>query len=635
MTQTEIRHDTDLEQLRKQIGPGGERARLRQSNARREYLEKLASINIGESVYVHVSGNEAYADIAGKDSETGFTDRMYVNIPAEEQEQPASDLDGEVWDLLFQKTELYHELGHVLYTDWPSFETVMFDVDSRYRDVYKMWWNILEDAAIERLLGDRFNIKNDLKLKNANLLNAHTPGTAGSVTLTEGAAVALMEYKHPTGTVIDLLDDDERPQFAGLDLQTIFEDEMLPVIENDAPEIIAEDDPVERNQLFDEMFEKLVPALETQSASRVEISADALAGDPDDGERRGDGSEGQAPPTSDGDDDDDSEDHPHTRTVKAEFEVAKGEVDEDDADLEELEGSNATIDVQGEYNEEIQQEREQPDSDSTESEAESFLRIIQTNYEMDNRELVLGVGSSEVFSVTDDPSDKLAEARRLSNPLAQEFGQRLRQERKTSKKSGQRWGKLDGKNLHKTERGSTRVFKREGDPDEKDYNAVLLLDRSSSMRGQVRSPEIAIVAVALALERVGVDVSIISYFAGGCHLDLPFGTDVEQKADELLHGNVQGGTPMSDALRLARERLEEKGGHPFIINITDGEPNHREAYRDELHYCDFPVLGLYVDSPMPDDNARKNEATYFDQLVTEHVDNTFDGMRTLTKRVMF
>ena len=141
--------------------------------------------------------------------------------------------------------------------------------------------------------------------------------------------------------------------------------------------------------------------------------------------------------------------------------------------------------------------------------------------------------------------------------------------------------------------------------------------------------------LAFALEDIGVEVGQLSFSGGDIMLEKDFGEDVEAAKKKIFRGYNSGGTPMSDALALARARLSIAGDHSFVIVITDGEPDHRERYRDELHKCDFPVLGVYLKDGKGFDEDHMNEAGYFHHLEMREASEVFDGVRNLVKKVMF
>ena len=606
-----IKPNTSIDYLKRKLGKGGDK---HLSPARRRYLETLASLHSGEDVYVEISGNQASVDIAPRESEFGFTDRIVITIPAEIPEQPETTLDEESWMLLFQKAELYHELGHILYTDWEAFEHSITGATSRYkriekqyRGAYKNWWNFLEDAAIERLLARRFNIAQDLRIKNANIFADNKPPE--HIGLHEAISIALAEYKHPTHRLDDLLSANEEPCFLADEDRELFEDEALPIIEEYAPIVVSEGDAERRVELIHEMALHLIEVLE--AAVSPGESTKVLFGSPDDPENsiyRND------PENVDMD------------------EEEQEEMKEKDA----LSNMGADIDAQRDYDN--MDDGMDDDVENQYDDIEQWVRVIDTEYDL---------GTSMNLHIPDNPpedgtfnQDTANEARRLCHPLARELEQRLQMERQSKKVGGQRTGKPDNKSLHKTQRGKVNVFKRRVEPDEKDYSCIIIVDRSGSMQSfggpdMVPDVESASGALACALDDVGVEVAQLSIYNDSIWLEKSFSESVDEASNKMFRGVSEGGTPLSDALLLAKARLNDKGGHPFVVTITDGEPDNRERYRDVLHECNFPVLGIYVSKDGEFDNRQANEASYFHALEYRKYDEVLAGARNLVKKVMF
>jgi len=153
------------------------------------------------------------------------------------------------------------------------------------------------------------------------------------------------------------------------------------------------------------------------------------------------------------------------------------------------------------------------------------------------------------------------------------------------------------------QRGSTRVFEREQEGNEKDYDCMVVVDRSGSMGGvRMELAEDAVTTLALSLEEVGVGVSVLGMLNHTGTLENAFGRDIENDRGMLLSNATGGSTPLSKTLALGRERMEQKADsdNRFMIVVTDGKPDNEQQYREELNKCTFPVLGVYVDTAADD-----------------------------------
>lgn len=184
--------------------------------------------------------------------------------------------------------------------------------------------------------------------------------------------------------------------------------------------------------------------------------------------------------------------------------------------------------------------------------------------------------------------------RRESNQLKRILEQQFQQERRSKQRRGRRSGHLDSRSLTRVALDDPRVFRQEDDPDEKDYRFVFVLDRSSSMGSEIETAERALVTLSRALEELDIDVSIIDMYQSSARLAKPFGVQTENALDRLLTGSTSGSTPLSDVLRVARERVEGADGTPAMIVLTDGQPNNRQTYLDEVQRTNFPVVGVYL-----------------------------------------
>lgn len=617
----EIKPRTSVGQIQKHIGLDDRQA-LKESQQRRDHLEKLAIMHTGEPIYVEISGDQAYADIATRDSRMGHTDRIVINVRLEIPEQTTTNLDEKVWDMMVQKTDLYHEMGHVLWTDWPSFENVLLGdgdgnlgITEEHQSMFKNWWDHIEDAAVERLLIGDFDIEDDLRVVNENILQANKPDK--TVSLHEATSMALIEYKHPVGWVDRLLDEqDDAHQFLTTEDRKIFEENIYPVIEDLVPTIVEEGDPVTRNLLIYNLYRQ------------IGIYIDVDPNDPD--------QDHDTVPMHPGLDEDQS----FGFNQDADDQGAGGQGQPPQGGMPDIslpgpaEPKKIDVDHQQDYSKQVDQQQNQADPNKQVEDAEKWARVIDDQYDQDV-DMSLQIPNNPPDKGTFDQND-YSEARRLSNPLAKELGNRLQQQTQSQKQPKQSSGKPDTKRLKDTKRGKTNVFKRTSQPDEKEYSCMLVLDRSGSM-GSKMMPEAekAAGALALALEDIGVDIGQISLTESECQLEKDFGETVDEAKKKMFRQHSGGGTPLSDALALARARLSIAGDSPFVIVITDGEPDHRERYRDQLHQCDFPVVGIYIEKRDNFDEDKMNEAGYFHKLEMRQYKNTFDGVRNMVKGVMF
>jgi Mg-chelatase subunit ChlD len=594
-----------------------DRDALKSSQKRRDELEKLAIMHTGQEVYVQISGSSAYADIAKSDSEIGYTDRIIINVRLDIPEQKETNLDEESWDYMVQKTDLYHELGHVLYTDWPSFENTLlgdgqgnYGVVDEHKAMFKNWQNLIEDAVIERLLIDRFNLKSEFRITNENLIKNNPPGN--TVSLHEATSIALIEYKHPVGWIDDLLDEsNDDIEFLTDEEREIFVENVYPQIEDKVPDILDETDAEERNYMIYELYKKI--GIFFDESVKPGMDENHTFNLPDDANKSEKQTSGNNPDS--------------------------GNIPDIDLEGSDAPGVAVDEDVQRDYSEKVETQKQSVQPNKTQESVEEWSRAIDTEYDATDTAMSLRMPDDPPEEGSFDDATK-QEAKRLSQPLARDLRQRLHHQQRTEKQRKKKSGKVDSTRLHKTSQGDTNVFKKTSDPDEKDYSCMIVLDRSGSMSGEIVEAEKAVGALAFALEDVGVDVSVLSHLKTKGKVDINLEKDFPETVDEaekkLFRGAQSGGTPLSDALMLGKARFNVSSSeHPFMIVVTDGEPDNRERYRDLLHQCDFPVLGVYIKDGGGYSDNHMNEAAYFHQLELREKKDVLEGVKHLTKSVMF
>ena len=185
-------------------------------------------------------------------------------------------------------------------------------------------------------------------------------------------------------------------------------------------------------------------------------------------------------------------------------------------------------------------------------------------------------------------------ARRVKQRIVTPLRNNLQMAEKDRVLRERRRGSFDPKRMMSASRGSTRVFEQVEEGENKDYECIVLLDRSGSMSGNdVQAAERAGTAFALALEEVGVDVEMMDLVDNVTNLVKPFEVDVRRRKEHLCHNGTSGTTPISQCLQLARTRLRG-AENPFVVVVTDGKPDNSAAYTTELDRFTFPVLGLYI-----------------------------------------
>jgi Mg-chelatase subunit ChlD len=197
----------------------------------------------------------------------------------------------------------------------------------------------------------------------------------------------------------------------------------------------------------------------------------------------------------------------------------------------------------------------------------------------------------------------------------------LRESRRDQTRSGVTSGSFDRRRAGALARGDVDAFSVRQQGDEKQYDLVLVLDRSSSMSNLIHTAEDAVARFALACEDLGINVAIIDFVHGDARLIKPFSVETEHVQASLMSGETGGGTPLTDALGLARCLLDQRRDSPLVIIITDGKPGSADDYQQELQQTYGPVCGLTLALDTPHGQAperAKDVEQFYDRHLYVH-----------------
>ncbi|MEA5387015.1 hypothetical protein VB773_13690 [Haloarculaceae archaeon H-GB2-1] len=266
-----ITADTDAESLAAHVGADTHRARLRQSEARRQRLQRNARIRSGNwDLEVTIESDAPPAAIVP--TADGAPELV---VSGREVPQPATDYDDREWDLLVQKALTMHEVGHLRYSDHDDFARRLDEVPDAARGVASQVWNAFEDGAVETAIQDRWpNYRTLLRQLRANLLDEAGPGIpdprrGGYVFPLAHAIVCgvLDATSYDSGTYERLLDpDDETMHFVDEADRSLFEDEIRDRLEEAVTDVMTEPNAVERNRLVFEFLEAVLPVVDDARA---------------------------------------------------------------------------------------------------------------------------------------------------------------------------------------------------------------------------------------------------------------------------------------------------------------------------------------------------------------------------------
>lgn len=228
-------------------------------------------------------------------------------------------------------------------------------------------------------------------------------------------------------------------------------------------------------------------------------------------------------------------------------------------------------------------------------------------------------GSLQV--VTDDDNEVRAGSARWQSVLrdatrlARRFRTRLQEQQRDVERSHRRRGAFDRSRLVAAARGQSTVFTQKEEGDDKQYTCIVVVDRSGSMdNGAVTAAETGALTTAVALETVGVSVTILDLYDSEVRLIKTHAEETREARNRVLTKRASGGTPLTDALSLVRARFQD-AENPFVIVVTDGQPDDTETYTAELDAATCPILGVYLATPdQPDRRPVESDRSYFHRL---------------------
>ncbi len=587
-----ISPDDDRDEIARKVGGTVDNESLRTSETRRRRLEQSSQRRTRVwDLRLDIDPKHPTAHV---DQNTGTPE---VVVTGRRLPQPVSDLDGADWDYAAQRALSWHEDGHVLFTDHDDFAHRLKIVSSGDKGTAKQLWNALEDGAIEKAIAAKWSNAYDvLRLLRINLFHDNEPGImdverGGQVFPVAHATQAVLldewmsdVYDIDRGVKAKLLSDDPEYHFAVEEDRELFIDEILPLIENVVPDVLSEPNSVQRNRRIFEFIEEVLDHLDDSKA---------------DGKSQMNRDENE---TSEGMPDDASEGHsgPAQQDADVLADVEPEDIDKVVVGGEEPSGPPVDVelpdDVEVEIAEDVGDQRREEAGVSGEliEELEDFAEALDSGSEgLAQREIVLPSGYTEANESV------YQEASGASQVLAQLLRNRLQQERHSERKLHQRRGRYTGRGGagRRAIRGEKEVKERVIQPEDKDYHFAFVLDRSGSMRGRtMREAEKALGMLALALEKVGVEVMVVEMINNEARLAKPFQTAVEANKDNLFHGQTAGSTPLSESVDVVRERLKGAAGNTAMVVVTDGDPDSPTQFKEAIRNCSMPTLGVNLTS---------------------------------------
>lgn len=606
-TEVTIDPDTAQKHIEERIGVGPDEE-LRTSSRRESYLKRFTRVMTGENVELHLHPSAA---------DTNFEKhppRIRIPGPEESFTQTYTDFNNRIYDMMVQETISLHEAGHVLYTDWGSFSDKIEILDQSFRPVFKEVWNVLEDGAIEEQLRNEFNCERELLVYNTNAVEQNTFGTQTNpnevlYTLHDAVTAALVDLCIiDSGALEDILDDTNSQHSIAKEADEERFKDFLPRLEEVAVDYLSEPDGKERTEILWEFWQDYKDLLDDADVGGMQ-SAQNRGGQPVFSGKGNDAMDGYSLRGMDERNRDaeyDALQLPDKEELEERISAGDAGEDEEGEEGDEIGSAGGSQDEAEEAEEEIQEKYEAEVKREAQEEGGQMLDEALEYKELleelagdgagygDLGELEVGVASKE----EDWNAERWSSVKRRSRMIEEALRRRLRRETRAKTKRKRRRGTFDSREMITAARGKHRVFKRTKEGRQKDYACMVVVDRSGSMAGDhMEIAEKGASAFLIALENLGIDVSMIDLHNNIPRLVVPLGDSVENQRPRLFTDETGGGTPMSDMIHLAKERLErEADRHPFMIVITDGRPGRPEQYKDALDTVNFPVIGINIDT---------------------------------------
>jgi len=261
-----------------------------------------------------------------------------------------------------------------------------------------------------------------------------------------------------------------------------------------------------------------------------------------------------------------------------------------------------------------------------------------------------GPGSVDELTILPDPeggemSEDWQDIEKSADAVADTLAKELRLDQQTDTRNGLSAGtRVNAKTAYRLNHNDPRTFSETLPGDEKEYFVVLVLDRSSSMGpgyyGRSTSGptkiDIATSAVArfaVACEDLGIDVAIIDFYDEEARYVKPTSVEAEFAQESILNTDNAGGTPLADALSLARSVAEADSKESLIISITDDKPAEVEDVEDQIRSSYSPICSLTIATDCevgsPPDKAEQLERTYNQTTTVYEPSKLDDGIDRL------
>ena len=644
--------ETDREAVASHVEGAGERAALRTAETRRDRLERAIRISSGIwDLEVRIDPEHPPAAIRPQTDGITESEATEIVVSGTAVPQPVTDYPDREWDLLVQQALAIHEVGHLKHTAFGDLQARLDELPDGYESVAGQIWNAFEDGAIEAGIRDRWpNYGRMLAVLRANCFEERGPGiedpSGGLVFPVAHAVVAgiLDRTTYDSGVYERLLDptDDGYRFHSGAD-QDRFERSVADRLDAAVESVMSMPDPIERNRRVFEFVDAIRPVIDAAEADgRGQLAARTgnAWGMPDDAalsrSERTPETLGVLAETTTAASSSDSSRNTGVESLASDDARSPPDDGEDSSDRSDGSESNDRrtdeVDMEDELSRTLGEAVRDQDSAAS-SQRDAVVRnlsrmqaaIQSASSQLETDGVVLPEDDPEYDEAVYEAA--VADGKRLARLLRNRF----QKQQKRSVIRNTRRGRLDPTALHRHATGETHLKFRRELPDERDHHCLFVLDRSGSMSQYVHRAERAMGALVFALESVDVDVGVIELLDKTVRLAKPIDREADRVPERLFHGEATGGTPLSDTLHIARERLKHEQGNRFLFVITDGRPADPDRYRAALDRFAVPVVGIHLAG----DRAAGTDQFHRQVTVDPETEELRRALRQLVQEVLF
>lgn len=600
----------------------------RDSERREDHLDRLAKISTSTSTQVRL-GDHA--------RNQRRPDGHRIEVPAEPIAQSVSDLSPPVWHLVEQETLTFHGIGHLRWSDFDAYrrhsERALASGQSQagtdFGALYRFLFNAGEDACVDWFLDAHFDLRDELILSYENLVAPYRARRC--LNAVEAIGFGLLDHGfYDSGIwqavregdigVVAWLPDAEAGRVSSFVGSRILSRNVAVAqfddrIETLMRQAITEPDGSRRAELFFEFAREISESLPDVVVPDTGLRSDFSVGiaqqsTPEVSPDSGRSPAGESPADGRGDPDRSKDDDQRDAQDLLD-DLCDGSTDSNsqtDPDHEPVTfeayrqvETDEYADTLADHIQATRRDQNQGSDPGEKQITHSFTGLAG------------GITVPTDWSRTDITINEINECERQAQSIARILRATLQQERTSSRRYGTERGRLESSQLPYAVTGRRNVRSEMQAGEDREYSVQFVLDRSLSMHGSaIKHAQRAVYQLGLGLHAVGADVSVLSVYDNVPHLEVPFGSDPAEYRNRIFSAKTKGGTPLSHSLAFAEsELLTGAFDHHLILVVTDGYPDHEEAYREYVATLDVPVYGVYIDEAT---DRHGDHDQYFDSV---------------------